>query len=409
MADPAPRSSTFRLLTQGQYASYFAFNGLSLVGSWMQRIASAWLIWEWTGSAFWIGMLAACDLLPVVLTGPLAGVAADRWDRLRQNIAAQMATSVMALLNVALLVSGALGLYSLLVLVTLQGTLIAMVQPARLAMIQQLVRREDLPKAVALASVNVNLARLIGPAIAGVMILQAPIEAIFLLNFALTSLFVVVLMRLKLTPRTDQAPKGPLWPQMKEGFAYATQMPAIRLMMVLLFTGGVFIRALQEMTPALAAHSFATTATGLAILSSVTAAGAVLAGLTAHLDQPKALMKSVFLHWIAGALAAIGLILSRNPWPVSIASMGLGYSVARALIMTQTFVQLTTPDALRGRVLSLHGLLARASPALGALMVGYLADWLGLTIAISAAALCMALLGLGLYPQIRRLIRNPAF
>lgn len=409
MAEPARRSSTFTLLTQGQYASYFAFNGLSLVGSWMQRIASAWLIWEWTGSAFWIGMLAACDLLPVVLTGPLAGVAADRWDRLRQNIAAQIATALMALLNVALLLSGALGLFSLLVLVTLQGTLIAMVQPARLAMVQQLVRREDLPKAVALASVNVNLARLIGPAIAGVMILHGPIEAIFLLNFALTSPFVLVLMRLKLTPRDDHAPKGNLWPQMKEGFAYAMQTPAIRLMMLLLLAGGIFIRALQEMTPALAAYSFASTATGLAILSSVTAAGAVLAGLTAHLDAPKALVRSVFLHWIVGALAAVGLILSRNPWAVSVASMALGYSVARALIMTQTFVQLTTPDVLRGRVLSLHGLLARASPAIGALGVGYLTDWFGLATGITTAALGMAILGIGLYPQIRRLIQDPTF
>jgi len=159
--------SVYRLLTRGQFALFFAFNGLSLIGSWMQRIASAWLIWEWTGSAFWVGVLAACDLLPVVLTGPFVGVAADRWDRLWQNRIAQVASAGLAPINAVLLMADMLNLYGLLILIALQGTLIAMVQPARLAMVTQLVGREDMPTAVALASVNVNLARLIGPAIAG--------------------------------------------------------------------------------------------------------------------------------------------------------------------------------------------------------------------------------------------------
>lgn len=134
---PAP----LRVLLQGQFGIFAAGNGLSLIGTWMQRIACSWLIWDWTGSAFWLGVLAAGDLLPVVVVAPFAGVAADRWDRLLQNRIAQAISAGLALLLAGLLLADALNIVTLIACVTLQGTLIAAVQPARLAMIQQMVRQ----------------------------------------------------------------------------------------------------------------------------------------------------------------------------------------------------------------------------------------------------------------------------
>ena len=399
---PERRAATvFRLLTQGQFALFFTFNGLSLIGSWMQRIASAWLIWEWTGSAFWVGVLAACDLLPVVLTGPFAGVAADRWDRLWQNRIAQIASAILALINAVLLMAGMLGLYGLLTLIALQGTLIAMVQPARLAMVPQLVAREDMPTAVALASVNVNLARLIGPAVAGAMILRFPIEWIFIANFVVTALFVVALGRIRLAPRAESAGQGGIWQQMAEGFSYVARMPTVRLIMLFMLVGGMMVRAIQELTPALAAQTFAVSATGLAVLSSATAAGAVISGLTMARTGARRLFLGVIGFWTVGAISALVLAWTRHPLVASVAAAALGFSVSRSLISTQTFVQLETPDELRGRALSTHGLIARASPALGALIIGYLADRLGLAIGVAAASITMLVFAAILFPYAR--------
>jgi len=396
-----PAASVWRLLTSGQFALFFAFNGLSLIGSWMQRIASAWLIWEWTGSAFWVGVLAACDLLPVVLTGPFAGVAADRWDRLWQNRVAQVASAVLALVNAVLLMADMLGLYGLLTLIAMQGTLIAMVQPARLAMVPQLVARKDMPTAVALASVNVNLARLIGPAIAGAMILRFSIEWIFVVNFVVTALFVVALGRIRLAPRPEPAARGGILQQMAEGFSYVARTPSIRLIMLFMLVGGVMVRALQELTPALAAQTFTRSATGLAVLSSATAAGAVISGLTMGRAGARRLFLGVIGLWAVGAVAALALVRTGQPIVATLAALVLGFAVSRSLISTQTFVQLETPDELRGRALSTHGLIARASPALGALMIGYLADRLGMAVGGTAASVAMLAFAAILFPYAR--------
>ncbi|MCE0975697.1 MFS transporter [Pseudomonas putida] len=114
----------------------------------MQRIAAGWLVWDWTGSAVWLGVLAMGDLLPVVVFGPLAGVAADRADKLVQNMICQLLSSVVATAFALMLVFGWLDLASLLLLVTLQGTLVAVIQPGRLAMVQEMVPRDDLSAAM---------------------------------------------------------------------------------------------------------------------------------------------------------------------------------------------------------------------------------------------------------------------
>jgi MFS family permease len=138
------RPSPLRVLVDTQFGVFLAGNGLSLVGTWMQRIACSWLIWDWTHSAFWLGILSAGDLLPSVVVGPFAGVAADRWDRLRQNMLAQAVSAVLAALTAILLATGRLGLVGMVLLITAQGTLSAAIQPARLAMVQQMVAREDM-------------------------------------------------------------------------------------------------------------------------------------------------------------------------------------------------------------------------------------------------------------------------
>jgi len=243
---------TLRILSGTQFGVFCLGNGLSLVGTWMQRIACGWLVWEWTQSSFWLGVLAAGDLLPVMLIGPFAGVAADRWDRLRQNVRAQAVSALLAVLMAVLLAIGHLGLVEVILLTTLQGTISAAIQPARLAMIRQMVGREDLGAAVALNSVTVNLARLIGPALAGMMMVGLDIIWVFVANAFLTTIYVVILGRLSLASPQKSAESQPFLRQMADGFAYVIATPALWLILTVMLLGGTIVRSMIELMPAIA-------------------------------------------------------------------------------------------------------------------------------------------------------------
>lgn len=390
-----------RRLLGGPFGLFWAGNGLSLLGTWMQRIACAWLVWDWTHSAFWLGILSAGDLLPVVAIGPFAGVAADRWDRLRQNMLAQIASAVLAVALALLLGLDRLGLVGLVLLVSAQGTLSAIIQPARLAMIQPMVAREDLGTAVALNSVMVNLTRLLGPAAAGIMILHADIVWVYAANAAVTLLFVLILARLRIAPQERPQRSGTFLGEMKEGFAHILRSRALRLILLVMLCGGSMVRAMVELMPALAAATFADNATGLAVLTGAVALGAVSSGLTMGSGPPARLLHGVLLWWSLGALAGIALALAQSPAAAAIAAVAIGAAITRGLVSTQTFVQLTTPSALRGRVLSVHGLIARGSPAVGALAIGYAADRIGLARAVEACSGVLIVALLALVPRIR--------
>ncbi len=383
-----------RVLLETQFGLFCTGNGLSLVGTWMQRIACGWLVWDWTHSAFWLGILAAGDLLPVVVIGPFAGVAADRWDRLRQNLLAQGASALLAVLMAVLLAMDHLGLIGVVLLITAQGTLAAAIQPARLAMVQQMVPRENLGTAVALNSVVVNLTRMLGPAAAGVMILYMDIVWIFAVNAAATFGFVLILTRLRLDPHRRHPSARGFLGEMAEGFAHILRNQALWLILLVMLCGGSTVRAMLELMPAVAAGTFVNPATGLAVLTSAAAFGAVASGLTMGPGRAVELLYGVLLWWGAGGVAAIVLAQTHSAVIAVIAAMATGAAITRGLVSTQTFVQLTTPDALRGRVLSVHGLIARGSPALGALVIGFAADRIGLAFAVelSAGALILALL-----------------
>lgn len=380
-----------------QFGLYLAGNTLSLTGTWMQRIACSWLVWDWTGSAFWVGVLAASDLLPVVVISPFAGVAADRWDRLRLNVVAQVISILNAVTMAVAMVTGHLGLWGVLALTLMQGVLTAATQPSRFAMVQQMVPRDQVASAVGLNSACVNIARLVGPAVAGAMILHWGIPQVFTVNAAVTVLFVIVLLRLRLEP-IAKSPPAPFLAQMIEGFAHVACTPALRVILLAMFGGGAMVRAVMELMPVIAAQAFGEAVTGLAVLTGAAAVGAVLAGISVGQRATAQLLRHAPVWWALGAITAIFLARATGPVSGVIAALALGATITRGLVCTQTFIQLTTPGALRGRALSVFGLFARGSPALGALAIGYGADLMGMkaTVMISSTVLFALLAALAL-------------
>lgn len=391
--DRLRQSSTLRVLLGTQFGVYLTGNTLSLVGTWMQRIAASWLVWDWTGSAFWVGILAACDLLPVVTIAPFAGVAADRWDRVRLNLIAQSISAVNAIALACLFVSGSVTLTALLGLTFIQGSLTAATQPARFAMVQQMVQRADVGRAVGLNSACVNIARLLGPAIAGPLILAGAMIWVFVLNALVTIVFVAILFQLRLAPehKSSDPETESFTTQLTQGVRYVGRAPALQLILIALFSGGALIRSLVELMPAVAAQSFDDALKGLAILTGAAAFGAVASGVTVGAARTASLYRSAPIWWLIGAVAAVPLTQAGHPaWAVISAAL-LGACITRGLVSTQTFIQLTTPTKLRGRALAIFGLIARGSPALGALVTGYASDRFGLSATVLVSSGIMVL------------------
>jgi MFS family permease len=268
-------------------------------------------------------------------------------------------------------------------------------------MIQQMVPREDVHTAVALNSVNVNLTRLLGPAVAGAMILSMDIAWIFAVNAVVTFIFVLILARLRLAPYLRPLRTRTFFGEMAEGFTYILRARPLLLILLAMLCGGAMVRAMIELIPAIAAGNFSHNAVGLAVLTGATAFGAVVSGLTTGRITAGLLLRNVLLWWALGALAACVLTRSWGAVATTIAAVVVGFAVTRGLVSTQTFVQLTTPEALRGRVLSMHGLIARGSPALGALIIGFAADRVGLTRAVEVSSAALIILLFLLATQVR--------
>ena len=388
-------------LLRGSFGTYLLGSSISQTGTWIHRVAMMLVLWQMTESAFWLGLFATADLLPIVVFGPLAGAAVDRWSRLTLTVATQWAQLGIALALGVLTLAGWSSLPLLMGLAVIQGCAIAVNQPARMALIHSLAGRDDLGTAVALASVGINITRLIGPAVAGLLLLWIDVTWLFFLNTALTAVFIAVLGRLRIVTPASSATTGTMVEMMMQGLHFAMQDRQIRILLVLLFVGGGCVRSLLELFTAFADAKFEDTASGLAILTSSMAAGSVLAGLALGIfNRPDFLGRRISATWIGGGVAMILLVLSTHPVAILATAVASGYFLTSCVISTQTYVQLATPDALRGRVLSVHGVVLRASPALGALLMGVSIDRFGLVTPILAAcSLCCCAAAIALLVQ----------
>jgi hypothetical protein len=221
-----------------------------------------------------------------------------------------------------------------------------------------------------------------------------------------TVVFIIILTRIRLTPQPQGDPAEGFLAQLRAGFVHVRRSRPLMLVLAAMFAGGACVRAVIELMPAIAALSFVTAASGLAVLTGAAAIGAIVAGLSVRPVRPSRLLTEAPLWWGLGALAAVALTQAHQPWLAAVAAASLGAAITRGLVCTQTFIQLTTPDEMRGRTLGVFGLMARGSPALGALAIGYGADALGMGQAVLLASACLVALLAALALPIRRTART---
>lgn len=386
-----------RALAQPNYGRYAMGNAVSLIGHWVQRVAVGWLAWELTHSATWLGIVSLADLAPVVLMGPLGGALADRHSPLRITLITQALAMVAAAVLTIVTMSGTMTAPLLAVLVLVHGAIMAFNQPARLALVYSLVDREHLPSAIAFNSVVFNLARFIGPAIAGAALVFSGPALAFGLNTVSFIAFLIALTQIKITTTKQVKSKAnsSLLADIREGAAYALGHPQIGPLLIFAAVVSICTRSYVELLPGFADEVLSGGAATLAILSSAMGIGAVSSGLwlaNRRGAQPSGRFIGICLFVTALTVAAFAtstsLILS-----VALVTVG-GAFMSMAGVSTQTFLQLTMDQEYRARVMSLYGVIFRAGPAIGALGMGIAADIVGLRWPVLAGAVIAAVVSL---------------
>lgn len=369
-----------RALSNRNYRIYTAGSAVSLTGTWMQRVATGWLAWELTGSGAWLGLIAFADLFPTVLIGLIAGAAADRWDRLwitrfSQGLGLSQATA-LAILTI----SGHMTIELLFALTACMGTIAAFNQPARLALIPSMVPREDLGAAVAINAVVFNMARFVGPAVAGLLIVVAGTGAAFAVNAVTFAIFLAALMTIRMPPMdAPKGERGSFLGEVAAGVRYSATHPGIAAILILMLASGIGARPVVELLPGFAADVFNAGAPALAMLTSAVGFGAIVGGLwlggrASQVGLTRLVLASSFMLGLMTILFAA----SQQLW-LAVPTMAIaGFCMVFSGIGSQTLVQMAVAGNMRGRVLSLYGQIFRGAPALGALAMGFASERLGL-------------------------------
>lgn len=381
-----------RAFSNPNYRVYQTGNAFSLIGTWVQRVAVGWLAWELTGSGAWLGVIAAAELAPSILLGPIGGAVADRVNRLAMLRVMQAMMAVVAIAMAACTLAGVMTPWLLLALNATAGVVVSFGQPARLSMVRSLVRPADLPAAVATNSILWNTAGFIGPAIAGVVIAGAGAGWAFALNAVSYLCFLVALQRLKLPGQLNMAKKrSSILQDMRAGLAYVAGHAGLGPVLFLLMVNAVTVRPFRELMPGFADAVFGHGVNGLASLMAASGAGAIVAGVWVSGRHGFGGLTRIGVDgvFLLGA-AAIVFAATESLWVGMLGAALLGGGMTVSGVAMQSLIQNAADPAMLSRVLSLYGLCFRAGPAAGAIVMGVAADYVGLqTPVLVGASICL--------------------
>jgi MFS family permease len=383
-------------LSNRNYRHFCMGNVVSQFGTWIQRVAVGWLTWELTESPTWLGIIAFCDLFPTVIIAPLAGAVADRVDRLTGLRIFQILAMAQAAAIAGLVMTGMITIWWLMGLTLFLGMVMSFIQPLRLSLTPSLVPRESLSSAIGINSLIFNAARVGGPAVAGLIIFHWGVGPAFAVNAVSFLAFIVALSVLDLPDRKRGGAAKPvrnLPREITEGFSYTAAHPGIRRILIVLTVVALCGRPVTELLPGFAADVFGRGADGLAMLTSAMGVGAVVGGINiASRGGVSGMTRWVVTCVFFLAVALIAFAATSNIW-LALPCMALaGFATVSVGVGEQTLLQNAVAGNVRGRVLSLYGMLARGMPALGALVMGGLSSWFGLRWPIvGGAVLCLVL------------------
>ncbi|MEH2205044.1 MAG: MFS transporter [Nostoc sp.] len=368
---PALRSRNYQL--------FFAGQGISLIGTWMTQLATIWLVYDLTKSPLMLGVVGFSSQIPNFFLAPFGGVFVDRFSRYRTLIGTQILAMIQSLTLAALALTGVIEVWHIIALSLLQGFINALDAPARQAFVPELVeRREDLANAIAINSTMVNGARLIGPAIGGLLIAGVGTGYCFLIDGLSYVAVIAALLAMKVKPWKNVVTDGNPLQKVKEGFIYAFSFPPIRA--VLLLSALVSLMGLQNtiLVPVIAEQVLKGGAESLGFLMAASGVGALTGGI--YLATRQTILGIGKLIALAPAILGTGLIafsLSRF-LPLSLFTMlFVGLGTILQIAASNTFLQTIVEDDKRGRLMSLYTMSFLGMIPVGNLLGGFLASHIG--------------------------------
>lgn len=378
-------SRTFPALGVRNFRLFFLGQVVSVSGAWMQRVAQAWLVLDLTGSGTAVGGVTALQFLPLMLAAPFGGVLADRVDKRRLLFVTQSLAGSLAAVLGALVVTDLVELWMIYAFALCLGMVGSFDNPARQSFVMDMVGRTRITNAVGLNSVMVNTARILGPAVAGVLIVQVGIGPCFLINAAsyLALLTALALMRSSELEPSERQPRRR--GQLREGIAYVRSVPRLWLPLVMMAVFSIFAYEFEVILPLVARFTYGGDADTFGLMFAVMGVGAVLGGLytsSRRGGSAVALARMVIVFGLALAGAAVAPTLEA----ALVALFFTGAAATSFLAYANSLIQLSSRPEMRGRVVSLRAVAFLGTRPIGALLVGAVGEHLGPRVGLGMGA-----------------------
>lgn len=381
----------WRALRHRNFQLFFSGQLISLIGTWMQSVAQSWLVYRLTGSALLLGTVGFASQIPVFLFAPIGGITADRFNRQRIVIGTQTAAMILAFILAVLTLAHRVQVWHVFVLAALLGIVNAFDIPGRQSFLVDMVGKEDLMNAIALNSSMFNGARVIGPAIAGILVAKIGEGWCFFANGVSYIAVIIGLLLMRVHSPARATGASPL-EHMMEGFRFVNRTAPIRALLLLLGIVSLVGMPYVVLMPIFADKILHGGARGLGILMGATGVGALFGALTlAFREGVKGLGR-----WVAWCCAGFGVSLivfaiSHHFWLSVILLLPVGYTMMLQMACSNTLIQVMVPDELRGRVMAVYSMMFMGMAPIGALLGGAVAEHLGAPLAVGIGGLASLL------------------
>lgn len=376
--------SVFRSLKHHNFRLHFTGQAISLVGTWMQRVAISWLVYRLTGSAFLLGLVTFLSLIPSLVLAPFAGSFIDRHNKYKVVLVTQIALMVQA---GALAAMVWLNYYSILwiaVLSLMQGLINSFDTTARQALMVDLVDdKEDLPNAIALNSSAFNAARLVGPALAGIILSSFGEDVCFLINFLsfIAVIGCLLMMKLKLVPASRSEVN--IWADLRKGYDYLKDSPDLSSLILLLAASSLLVIPYTTLLPVFAKDVFHGDATTFSWFESAAGLGALFGAVfMATLKPGRDLVRLTVMSSTVFAIALLGLGISSSLFLALIATAATGAGLMIQNSAINTYLQTHASSEMRARTISYYIMSYQGMLPIGSLLIGYLAHFFGVGVVV---------------------------
>jgi MFS family permease len=389
-------SPLWRSLRHRNYRLYLTGQLVSVCGTWMQQVALSWLVYRLTGSATLLGVVGFASQIPILILGPIGGVINDRYSTHRVAVWTQCAALAQALLLALLALTGWIQPVHIILLGIALGVVYAFDMPARQALVHRLVDTEDLANAVALNSSMINAARIVGPALAGLVVARFGEGICFVINAASYVATIVALLKMKFAepPRRD-ATVTSISRSLIEGYRYTMAITPIRDLLILLGVVGVMGMPYMTLMPVFAAQVHGSGADTLGIMFGAVGLGALTGAL--FLAQRKNIIGLGRVIVFATLGFGVGLVcftVSQTFWLSLLLLVGVGYGWMVLIAASNTVLQTLADNQMRGRVMSLFSMMLVGMAPFGSLLAGWAADQVGAPLVVAIGGGFCAIAGI---------------